>query len=319
MRPRSTLFVIVCTIVIILVTVYVNVNYICSNRLVDNDDEKNCANCDKIFNADELTKLENGYENQDDPMLVKLIRQRWLVGPSESPLKLRDDSVADPSQVGQALFVDRLLNYKTHGFYVECGAANGETYSNSLYFERFRAWGGLLIEPNPLYFKEILQMNRRGFSINSCLSTSVKTERVVFQPSGLFGGIDGKMDSTHMKVIKEHSSPSIIAQCFPFWSILQAIPRKHVDYFSLDVEGPELDILATIPWDAVYIDVISVEYRSSDGKSIDRAKTAEKLAKVRAFFNKIGLYKEVGIRPWGSHDNNERQEDRGLDVFYKHI
>jgi hypothetical protein len=32
-----------------------------------------------------------------------------------------------------------------------------------------------------------------------------------------------------------------------------------VDYFSLDIEGPELEVLETIPWDRVDITVIAVE------------------------------------------------------------
>ena len=32
-----------------------------------------------------------------------------------------------------------------------------------------------------------------------------------------------------------------------------------VDYFSLDIEGPELEVLMTLPWDKVDITAISVE------------------------------------------------------------
>ncbi len=37
-----------------------------------------------------------------------------------------------------------------------------------------------------------------------------------------------------------------------------------VDFFSLDVEGLELDILKTIPWRKVYIAILSVEFRHAD-------------------------------------------------------
>jgi hypothetical protein len=32
-----------------------------------------------------------------------------------------------------------------------------------------------------------------------------------------------------------------------------------VDYLSLDIEGPELEVLGTLPWDRVDITVIAVE------------------------------------------------------------
>ncbi len=53
--------------------------------------------------------------------------------------------------------------------------------------------------------------------------------------------------------------------CFPLESILLALNHTHVDYFSLDVEGLELDILKTIPFDRIQIDTLSVEYIHGEG------------------------------------------------------
>ncbi len=47
----------------------------------------------------------------------------------------------------------------------------------------------------------------------------------------------------------------ISVQCFPLYSVLLALNRTTVDFFSLDVEGFELDVLRTIPWDKVDIKV----------------------------------------------------------------
>ena len=55
---------------------------------------------------------------------------------------------------------------------------------------------------------------------------------------------------------KSGSQPGLISvQCFPLYSILLALNRTTVDFFSLDVEGFELDVLRTIPWDKVDIKV----------------------------------------------------------------
>ncbi len=40
-------------------------------------------------------------------------------------------------------------------------------------------------------------------------------------------------------------------QCFPLFSVLLAMGNPQVDYLSLDVEGTELGILKTIPFDKV--------------------------------------------------------------------
>ena len=40
------------------------------------------------------------------------------------------------SQYGQDIFVDKLLNRKHNRFFVEIGGFDGETFSNSLFFEK---------------------------------------------------------------------------------------------------------------------------------------------------------------------------------------
>jgi len=48
--------------------------------------------------------------------------------------------------------------------------------------------------------------------------------------------------------------------CFPLDTILAALNRSTVDYFSLDIEGFELPVLKTIDWTSADIRVLSVEF-----------------------------------------------------------
>ena len=48
--------------------------------------------------------------------------------------------------------------------------------------------------------------------------------------------------------------------CFPILSVMLAMNQTHIDYFSLDVEGFEMDILETVPFDKLDITTLSVEY-----------------------------------------------------------
>ena len=45
--------------------------------------------------------------------------------------------------------------------------------------------------------------------------------------------------------------------CIPLYTMLKALNRTKVDYFSLDVEGFELEVLKTIPFDLIDIKVTS--------------------------------------------------------------
>jgi Methyltransferase FkbM domain len=53
---------------------------------------------------------------------------------------------------------------------------------------------------------------------------------------------------------------SSFVPCFPLESLLSAINQTRVDYFSLDVEGLELEVLETIPWSKFDIRTLSVEH-----------------------------------------------------------
>lgn len=46
-----------------------------------------------------------------------------------------------------------------------------------------------------------------------------------------------------------------VVDCFPLHSLLVAIGRRTVDFFSLDVQGHEFQILKVIPWKEVDIRV----------------------------------------------------------------
>lgn len=58
---------------------------------------------------------------------------------------------------------------KEHGFFMESGAHDGEDLSNTLFFERFRQWTGLLIEPQPQFYKKLKMKNRKSYTLNACI------------------------------------------------------------------------------------------------------------------------------------------------------
>ena len=59
---------------------------------------------------------------------------------------------------------------------------------------------------------------------------------------------------------KKERSDDMVVPCFPFETLLLALSRTTVDYFSLDVEGFELDILKTIQFHRPNITLLSVEH-----------------------------------------------------------
>ena len=62
------------------------------------------------------------------------------------------------------------IKWQKRGFFVEAGANDGERASNTLWMEEKMGWTGLLIEPDPYFYTQILGKSRKSWSINACLS-----------------------------------------------------------------------------------------------------------------------------------------------------
>lgn len=75
--------------------------------------------------------------------------------------------------------------------------------------------------------------------------------QVSFEKNYIVGKIQG--DKVSKKELEDGKLVNI--QCFPLYSILLAQGRTSVDFFSLDVEGHELAVLKTIPWNKVNVTV----------------------------------------------------------------
>jgi len=202
--------------------------------------------------------------DQEDETLINIIKNDYLVGPDGAQYNFSKplDQMEDTSlrgEVGQPVEVDELVyggNLK-NGFFLEAGAHDFETNSDSLYFELTHNWSGLLVEPHPLGFQAGLEKHRKATSIQTCLSTSNKSEIMNFD---IVGSVRNDTTREAMAgLVLSPNSNTVTMQCLPLYSLLLAMGNPTVHYFSLDIEGAEFEVLKTIPWDKVDIRVLSVE------------------------------------------------------------
>ena len=157
------------------------------------------------------------------------------------------ESVRTKGEIGQAQHIDRILNRKLNGFFIEAGAFDGEYLSNSLFFELHRNWTGLLVEPNSKAYSDLISKNRKAYSINSCLSVDNYPSEVTFESADVFGGIvgeggddlEGETEEKDVDVVagsleklregvKSRVNETI--QCFPLYSLLLAL-GKYLNFF----------------------------------------------------------------------------------------
>ena len=168
------------------------------------------------------------------------------------------------SQYGQDRFVAELIPGRGRIF-VEFGALDGLTDSNSLYFEQEMGWSGLLIEANPSTF-ERLQQNRPNAKLcNAAIFDRNGTVEFEAIGGGLYGwsGIKDNMEPQHRQRIEREtewwSRHTLTVPCRTLDDVLTEFAIKHIDYLSIDVEGAELAILKAFPFARYSIDVLGVE------------------------------------------------------------
>ena len=143
------------------------------------------------------------------------------------------------------------------GFFVEAGANDGIRYSNSLYFEKYMKWQGLLIEGIPALAEKCRQ-NRPDSIVENCalVSFDYSGSTIDMQYSnfmsivkGAFGSEeeDNKYLQTGEKFLPEgEKTYTVTVPAKTLSSILDEYNIQKVDLLSLDVEGYELNVLQGI-------------------------------------------------------------------------
>jgi hypothetical protein len=75
--------------------------------------------------------------------------------------------------------IEKYLDFD-NGFFVELGANNGIEQSNTLYFELFRGWKGVLVEPTPHNYLNCRKVRSPMTNVfcNACTSFDYKEKFV---------------------------------------------------------------------------------------------------------------------------------------------
>ncbi|MCB0096496.1 MAG: FkbM family methyltransferase, partial [Caldilineaceae bacterium] len=139
------------------------------------------------------------------------------------------------------------------GFFIEAGANDGIMQSNTLYFERYKKWQGLLIEPLP-ELAEKCKQNRPACIVENVALTAFDYPKntIDIHYGGLMSLVRGARSSAEEELehihkgldIQELSSTYTIAVPTMTLSDLLVKHRiQKVDLLSLDVEGYELQVL----------------------------------------------------------------------------
>lgn len=165
-------------------------------------------------------------------------------------IKLREHS---KSQLRQDIFVLFTLNFKKNGFFLEIGAADGITYSNTFLMEKFLSWSGILIEPIDTYSEELKQ-NRNSIIDNSIMWSNDDIKKKIFINS------KDNLKSTTYNLSTKINNNFIEKKTTSLDTLLNNHNINHpIDYCSIDIEGAEVELLKGFNFNT-HINVISIEH-----------------------------------------------------------
>ena len=164
---------------------------------------------------------------------------------------------------GCDLLIDYIFKSKKKGFYLDLGCQHPVS-NNNTYLLYKRGWNGINIDLDP---KNIRLFNlERPNEINICKcvsSNNSKKDLFFFHPGS-------PINSLEKKTIKNKSNFSLKKiKTFTLNSILEEHKIRNIDYFNLDVEGHEIDILKNFDIKYYKPKVISVEFIDYQMKKLE--------------------------------------------------
>lgn len=164
------------------------------------------------------------------------------------------------SQIFQDLFVLYYLDEKKGGFFVEFGATNGITLSNTFLLEKRYQWTGILAEPAKIWQQDLKE--NRGCIIDTDCVWHTTGHNLTFNETTIaelsFVDLYEEQDSLSSQRINQSSyQVSTIS--------LNELLSKYdapciIDYISIDTEGSEFEILQSLDFEKYNVRVITVEH-----------------------------------------------------------
>ncbi len=173
------------------------------------------------------------------------------------------------AQLWQDLFVLHELDFKRNGFFVEFGATDGISLSNTYMLEKKFGWQGILAEPANCWHQDLL--NNRGAAIDKKCVWSKSNDVLMFNQTDVaeLSTINAYSDSDFHEASRRNGTTYPV-DTISLVDLLRAHQApKTIDYLSIDTEGSEYEILKNFDFKEFKFRTITCEHNhSSDREKI---------------------------------------------------
>lgn len=159
-----------------------------------------------------------------------------------------------------------------NGTFLEMGAMDGIEYSNTLFFEEQLGWRGILIEPHALNFSKLVNNRPKNKLYNHLVSNEKEdVEYMNYRCSALsaVAGVKSTIPLENLKAyyqgkddfqknLKEHELEVRLVKPVTLTYIIKDSGISKIDFFSLDVEGHEFNVLLSFDW-SIPVNIFLIE------------------------------------------------------------
>jgi FkbM family methyltransferase len=206
---------------------------------------------------------------------IKQIGACWIVDLSsklERPVKSESNNNLEYfSQLGQDRFIDEYYNKKENGIFLDIGAHDGKTLSNTYFLEKMRNWKGICVEAQPVLFED-LNKNRNSINLNCAISNHNGEIEFTFVDgyANMLSGISDDYNDTHrnriLSEVERHGGciNKIIVKSRKLQDVLDEYGIYDIDFCSIDTEGSEFRIVQSIDFTKTNIKVFIIENNYQD-------------------------------------------------------
>ncbi len=216
-----------------------------------------------------IHRLERG-ELEAERQLTSLARAASRAE-AKSRLPERGASVVCHAQHGEEFFIWEQLGFKPRGTFIEIGAYDGVSLSNSLFFEQL-GWKGVLIEAHP-ELAEKCRQSRPGATVVHAALGPDDGGSVSFSMVRGESGLDTlsfvSTTEQHRNRIKARSGDieQVEVPSRSLRGVVDEVRLGEVDWISVDVEGAELEVLKGADLGSLRPRVLLVEDNSGGSDS----------------------------------------------------
>ena len=167
---------------------------------------------------------------------------------------------------------DNVFKGYKNGIFVDVGSYDGVGFNNTLYFEKYNNWAGVNIEPIKRVYDKLLINRPNSININCAVCNNDGQTEFLCNTgyTEMISGIKSTFDPRHFYRLEREnkqmgSTTEVInVNTKKLETICDENKLTHINYLSIDVEGAEFEVIKSINFDKVFIDVIGFENNYND-------------------------------------------------------